>query len=128
LHLFGRQDPEKKGGSFLSYASANLEEMVCYVNGKPQRANVEALHKESKDDTGSVVWVAADEKFFTVAAAPFPDNPPDRRCLRRAPDDLTGEVSLAFSSRTLAPAEKTIHSFVVFAGPKYREDLDQVWP
>ena len=30
IHLYGRQDPAKKGGSIFSYASANLTEMVCF--------------------------------------------------------------------------------------------------
>jgi YidC/Oxa1 family membrane protein insertase len=129
LHLFGRQDPEKKGGSFLSYASANLAEMVCYVNGKPQRANIESLVKEAKDLPGSVLWVAADEKFFTLAAVPAPDaRQAERKCGERAIDNMTGEVFLSLPGQTLAPGESGTQSFVVYGGPKYREALEAVRP
>jgi len=53
LHLFGRQDPAKKGGSFLSYASANLTEMVCYNGKDVERSNIESLHKGEKSFTGN---------------------------------------------------------------------------
>jgi YidC/Oxa1 family membrane protein insertase len=129
LHLFGRQDPEKKGGSFLSYASANLAEMVCYVNGKPQRANIESLVKEAKDLPGAVLWVAADEKFFTLAAVPAPDpRQAERKCGERAIDNMTGEVFLSLPGQTLAAGESATQSFVVYGGPKYREALEAVRP
>jgi YidC/Oxa1 family membrane protein insertase len=131
LHLYGRQDPEKKGGGFLSYASANLMEMVCNANGKVQRSNIESLVKDGSEKAfnGSVSWVAADEKFFTLAAAPFPDpRQSERKCAVRAVDGLTGETYVSFPSRTLAAGETTTHKFIVFGGPKYREDLEQVKP
>jgi len=34
VHLYAQQDPEKKGGGFMSYASANLAEVVCWANDK----------------------------------------------------------------------------------------------
>jgi YidC/Oxa1 family membrane protein insertase len=128
LHLYGRQDPEKKGGSFLSYASANLAEMACSFDGKVERANIEALFKEPKKHDGNVLWVAADEKFFTLAAVPFPQNPQPRSCGQRALDQLDGEAWISFASRNLGPGETASYGFVVFGGPKYREDLDQVRP
>ena len=74
-------------------------------------------------------WAAVGEKFFTVAAVPFPESPPkERRCGAHALDSLTGEVFLSLSSRTLAPGEKTEYAFELFAGPKYHSDLDKVRP
>jgi YidC/Oxa1 family membrane protein insertase len=129
VHLYSQQDPEKKGGGFMSYASANLAEVVCWANDKARRSAVEPLTKEPLDLVGGVRWAAVGEKFFTVAAVPFPESPPkERRCGARALDPLTGEVFLSLSSRTLAPGEKTEYAFEVFAGPKYHSDLDKVRP
>ena len=129
MHLYAQQDPAKKGGGFMSYASANLAELVCWANDKAHRSAVEPLAKEPIDLVGGVRWAAAGEKFFTVAAVPFPESPPkERRCGARALDPLTGEVFLSLSSRTLAPGEKTEYAFEVFAGPKYNSDLSKVQP
>jgi YidC/Oxa1 family membrane protein insertase len=129
LHLYAQQDPEKKGGGFMSYASANLAEAVCWANDKARRSAVEPLAKDPIDLVGGVRWAAVGEKFFTVAAVPFPESPPkERRCGARALDPLTGEVFLSLSSRNLAPGEKTEYAFEIFAGPKYHSDLDKVRP
>jgi YidC/Oxa1 family membrane protein insertase len=129
VHLYTQQDPEKRGGGFMSYASANLAEVVCWGNDKAHRSAVEPLAKEPIDLVGGVRWAATGEKFFTVAAVPFPESPPkERRCGARTLDPLTGEVFLSLSSRTLAPGEKTEYAFEVFAGPKYHTDLDRVRP
>lgn len=129
LHLYGAQDPEKKGSGMFSYASANMTEMVCHIGDKAKRATVEALLKESQSYVGGVRWAAAGDKFFTIAAVPFPENPPrERGCKEQALDPTTAEVSLSFSTRTVAPGEKTEYPFTVFAGPKYTSDLEAVQP
>jgi YidC/Oxa1 family membrane protein insertase len=128
LHLFGRQDPAKKGGSFLSYASANLTEMVCYIGEKAERTNVDNLNKGQKEFTGNIGWMAADEKFFTLASVPHHGTPGDQKCLARALDGLTAEVLLSFSNRTIPAGQKTTYSFTVFGGPKYKDALEAVQP
>ncbi len=129
IHLYGAQDPEKKGGGFLSYATANLAEMVCYVADKAHRSTVEALVKEPQSYVGGVRWAAAGDKYFTIAAVPFPESPPrDRGCKQQAIDASLAEVALSFASRTLAPGEKTEYPFAIFAGPKYAHDLELVRP
>ncbi|HEX7507837.1 MAG TPA: membrane protein insertase YidC [Polyangia bacterium] len=127
--LFAAQDPEKKGSGMFSYASANLAETVCYVGDKAKRSTVEALAKEPQSFIGGVRWASAGDKYFMVAAVPFPENPPrDRGCKEQSVDMSTGEVALSFASRTLAPGEKTEYPFIVFAGPKHTHDLDAVRP
>jgi YidC/Oxa1 family membrane protein insertase len=129
LHLFGRQDPAKKGGSFLSYASANLTEMVCYAAEKAERDNVDTLNKGERNFPGINRWIAADEKFFTVAAVVHPNALGDAlKCVQRAVDGLTGEVRIPFVNRTIAPGQKTTYSFTVFGGPKYKDALRAVQP
>jgi YidC/Oxa1 family membrane protein insertase len=129
VHLYGAQDPEKKGSGFFSYASANLTEMVCHVGDKAKRATVEALLKEPQSYVGGVRWAAAGDKFFTIAAVPFPENPPrERGCREQALDPTTAEVALSFSTRTIAAGERTEYPFIVFAGPKYTSDLEAVQP
>ena len=129
VHLYALQDPQKKGGGFFDYASANLTELVCWVGDKAHRQNVEAASKEPMDLPGGVRWTAVGEKFFTLAAVPYPETPfKERRCGARALDPLTGEVFLSMGNRTLAPGEKTEYSFEVFAGPKYHTELLKVQP
>jgi YidC/Oxa1 family membrane protein insertase len=129
LELFAAQDPQKKGGGMFSYASANLAEMVCYVGEKAKRSTVDALVKESQSYVGGVRWVAAGDKYFMVAAVPFPENQPrDRACKEQSLDLGTAEVTLSFATRTVAPSERTEYPFVVFAGPKYAHDLEAVRP
>jgi YidC/Oxa1 family membrane protein insertase len=129
VRMFAAQDPEKKGGGFFSYATANLAEMVCHVGDKAHRSTVEALVKEPQNFVGGVRWAAAGDKYFTVAAVPFPETPPhDRGCKQQAIDATTAEVALSFATRTLAPGEKTEYPFIVFAGPKYAHDLEAVRP
>jgi YidC/Oxa1 family membrane protein insertase len=129
LELFAAQDPQKKGGGMFSYASANLAEMVCYVGEKAKRATVEALVKEPQSYVGGVRWVSAGDKYFMVAAVPFPENQPrDRACKEQALDLGTAEVTLSFATRTVAPGERTEYPFAVFAGPKYAHDLEAVRP
>ena len=129
VHLYGAQDPEKKGGGFLNYATANLTEMVCHVGDKAHRATVEALVKEPQNHLGGVRWAAAGDKFFTIAAVPFPELPPrERGCKEQALDATRAEVALSFASRTVGPGDKTEYPFVVFAGPKYTQDLEAIRP
>ena len=58
VHLYAQQDPEKKGGGFMSYASANLAEVVCWANDKARRSAVEPLAKDPIDLVGGVRWAA----------------------------------------------------------------------
>jgi len=129
IRMFAVQDPEKKGGGFFSYASANLTEVVCHVGDKAKRSTVDELAKESQNLLGGVRWAAAGDKYFMVAAVPFPETPPrDRGCKEQLVDATTAEVALSFATRTLAPGEKTEYPFIVFAGPKYAHDLEVVRP
>jgi YidC/Oxa1 family membrane protein insertase len=129
VHLYAAQDPEKKGGSFFSYASANLAEMVCHIGDKAQRSTVEALVKEPQNYVGGVRWAAAGDKYFTIAAAPLPEIPPrDRGCKQQALATDRAEVALSFATRTVAPGQRTEYPFIVFAGPKYTSDLEAIRP
>jgi YidC/Oxa1 family membrane protein insertase len=129
VHLYAAQDPQKKSGGFFDYATANLAEMVCHVSDKAHRSTVEALGKEPQNFVGGVRWAAAGDKYFTIAAVPFRENPPlDRGCKEQALDLIRAEVALSFATRTVAPGEKTEYPFIVFAGPKYASDLEAVRP
>jgi len=129
IHMVAAQDPEKKGGGFMSYASANLTEMVCHVGDKAHRSTVEGLVKEPQNFVGGVRWVSAGDKYFMIAAVPLPEIPArDRGCKEQALDVNTAEAVLSYATRTLAPGEKTEYPFIVFAGPKYAHDLEAVRP
>jgi YidC/Oxa1 family membrane protein insertase len=126
LHLFGRQNPETKGGGFFDSASASVTSMVCFINGEVERSNVESLLKEPSNKDGDVRWVAADDKYYVVAAVLPEDNAAPEKCGRRALDELNGEVFVSQPSRTIAAGGKTVHVFDVFAGPKYVNELEAV--
>ena len=129
IHLYAAQDPDKKGGGFWSYASANLAETVCHVGDKAHRSTVEALVKEPQSYVGGVRWAAAGDKYFTFAAVPLPESPPrDRGCKEQSLDGSRAEVALSFATRTLAPGEKTEYPFIVFAGPKHTNELEAIRP
>jgi YidC/Oxa1 family membrane protein insertase len=129
VQLFAAQDPDKKGGGFFSYASANQAEMVCYANDKAKRSTVESLLKEAQSYVGGIRWASAGDKYFTIAAVPFPENPPrDRGCRQQALDPMRGEVSLSYATRTVPAGERTEFPMVIFAGPKYTTDLEAVRP
>jgi YidC/Oxa1 family membrane protein insertase len=131
IHVFTRQDPEGKGGGLFGGSSANTAAILCNVGDKTERTTVEKLSKdkETVEKTGSVRWVGADEKFFLVAAVPYPEAPPrDRKCIERGLAGEIGEGVLSFTERELAPAERTTYAFELFTGPKIIDDLDQVRP
>jgi YidC/Oxa1 family membrane protein insertase len=129
LAIGGRQDPEKKGGSFLSGGAANLSSALCSVNDKVERAAIEKLAKDPIDKLGAVRWIATDEKFFLLAAVPYPEDPPrERRCQGISLDAHIGDASLTFAERTVRAGASTTYSFAIFAGPKDIADLSAVQP
>lgn len=134
IYVYGAQDPEHKGGGMFSYATANPAELVCAVGDKIERSGIESAFKDPKDAVGAVRWIAADEKYFTIAVVPpvagsAPNGAEgDRRCAWRGLDTLTGEVSVALAPREVPAGQSTHYTFDVFAGPKYREALNAVRP
>jgi YidC/Oxa1 family membrane protein insertase len=129
VSLTGRQDPEKRGGGFLSGSGANLSSALCAVDDKVERRPIEKLGKDPIDKLGAVRWIGSDEKFFLLAAVPYPETPPQqRRCTGGASPDGTGRVTLSFAERTVAPQTTTSYAFAIFAGPKTITDLDAVRP
>lgn len=129
IHVYGKQEPGAKGG-FFSGPTGNPASIVCHTDDKTVRTDIDALGKEPLDKVGAVRWVAADEKFFLVAAVPYPENPArERRCMGRPTTETDGgEGTLSFAERALGPGQRTQYSFAVFIGPKVMSDLDQVRP
>jgi YidC/Oxa1 family membrane protein insertase len=129
ISLSGRQDPEKKGGGFMSGSSANTASMLCAVDDKVERKPIEKLGKDPLDKLGAVKWVATDEKFFILAAVPYPESPPhERGCAATALPDGTGQVTLSFAERTVPPQGTVDYPFAIYAGPKVITDLEAVRP
>jgi len=129
IQVFAHQDPNGKSGGFFGGSSANTASVLCYVGDKVERTPVEKLAKETVEKVGNVRWIGADEKFFLVAAVPFPESPPkDRTCTQRGLPGEIGQGELTFSERELAAAGKTTYSFQLYAGPKVTDDLEQVRP
>ena len=130
ISVGGRQDPDKKGGGFFSGGSANISSALCFVNGKLEREGIENLTKSPIQDKGSAVeWIATDEKFFLLAAVPYPEAPPrGRTCTAVTTGPEVGQVTLRFEERVVAPQAEASYPFVVFAGPKIADDLEAVRP
>jgi YidC/Oxa1 family membrane protein insertase len=129
IHLAGRQNPEKKGGGFFSGGAANLSSFLCAVNEKVEREPIEKLAKDALDKLGNVRWIGTDEKFFLLAAVPYPDRPArERRCLASSVDGQLGEGVLSFAERSVPAGGSTSYAFTVFAGPKVIADLNEVRP
>ncbi|HVU51641.1 MAG TPA: membrane protein insertase YidC [Polyangia bacterium] len=129
LAVDGRQDPEKKGGGFLSGGAANLSSVLCYANGDVQRTPVEKLGKDPFEKTGTVPWFGVDEKFFLLAGAPYPEDASrERTCKGTSVDGSVGEASLRFTGRTVPPRASTTYAVAIFAGPKVISDLEEVRP
>jgi YidC/Oxa1 family membrane protein insertase len=127
--LAGRQDPEKKGGGFLTGGAANLSSVLCYANGEIERVPVEKLGKDPFEKTGTVPWFGTDEKFFLLAGAPYPEDAAhERTCKGTAIDGSVGEAALRFASRTVPPRSSTSYPMAIFAGPKVITDLEAVTP
>jgi YidC/Oxa1 family membrane protein insertase len=130
LHIYGWQDPEKKGGGFLSAGTANPASMLCRINDSTERRSIEKLAKDPfTPPAGGVYWIATDEKFFALAAVPYPETPPQARtCDLRSPGPDLGQGTLSFAARTVPPQGSTVYSFAVFSGPKFISDLENVEP
>lgn len=129
IHIRGRQDPEKKGGGFLSGSTANVSSIVCQVGDKTERESIEKLVKNPLDKIGNILWMGADEKFFLLAAVPYPEQPPhERKCTATSADGEVGEGVLSFAERSVPPGGSTTYSFSIFAGPKVISDLEAVRP
>jgi YidC/Oxa1 family membrane protein insertase len=129
LAIGGRQDPEKKGGGFFSGGAANLSSVLCFVNDKVERQPIEKLGKDPIDKLGTVRWIGTDEKFFLLAAVPYPEPAPqERRCQGTTPDGHVGDATLTFAERSVPARVSTTYSFAIFAGPKVISDLNEVRP
>jgi YidC/Oxa1 family membrane protein insertase len=133
----GRQDPEKKGGGFLSGPASNLSSALCMANDdrNPERQQIDKLAKDPFQKEGNIHWIGTDEKFFLVAAVPFPEPPPppespprQQTCKGTWLGDNVGQVALAFQERTVAPRAETSYPFDLFVGPKFNADLEDVRP
>lgn len=129
LSVAGHQDPEKRGGGFMSGSSANMSSVLCAVDDKLERRPIDKVSKDGLDKLGAVHWIGSDEKFFLLAAVPYPETPPQqRRCATSALADGSGRVTMSFAERSVAPQSSTTYSFAIFAGPKIINDLDAVRP
>ncbi|MCG5054053.1 MAG: membrane protein insertase YidC [Myxococcales bacterium] len=124
LTIPGRQDPDKKGGGMFSYAVASVEEMVCLVDDSIERHAVEGLREDPINKSGVVKWVAADERFFTIAAVPPQQDLADTRtCRQTASSEEAGAVTVVLGPLTLANGDRHTYPFALFTGPKYRDLL-----
>lgn len=128
IAVFVKQDEEAKGG-FFSGAASNTASILCHSDDTMVREPVENLEKEPFEKIGAINWVGADEKFFLLAAVPYPESPPrERKCVGSLGSPEVGAGLLSFADRQLRSGATTQYSFALFAGPKIIADLDEVKP
>ena len=108
IALAGRQDPEKRGGGFFAGLVGQHRLRALYVDDdKVERKAIDKLGKDPVDKLGAVKWIGTDEKFFLLAAVPYPESPPrERRCASSPLADGAGEVTLSFAERTVPRARE----------------------
>jgi YidC/Oxa1 family membrane protein insertase len=129
IALPGRQDPEKRGGGFFAGSSANIASVLCFTEDKVERKAIDKLGKDPLDKTGLIKWIGTDEKFFLLAAVPYPETPPrPGTCSSEIGADGVGQVMLRLQDRTVPARGSVNYAFVVFAGPKVIADLEAVRP
>jgi YidC/Oxa1 family membrane protein insertase len=129
IALPGRQDPGKRGGGFFAGSSANIASVLCFTDDKVERKAIDKLGKDPLDKTGIIKWIGSDEKFFLLAAVPYPETPPrPGTCSSEAGGDGVGQVRLKLQERTVPAQGNVNYTFVVFAGPKVIADLEAVRP
>jgi YidC/Oxa1 family membrane protein insertase len=128
IQVFGRQDSESKGG-FFSGATGNTANILCHADSKTVREPVDKLQKDPFEKIGGVNWIASDEKFFLLAAVPYPETPPrERKCTGTSVSPEVSAGLLSFADRQLPPGARTSYAFSIFVGPKVIADLDEVRP
>jgi YidC/Oxa1 family membrane protein insertase len=129
IALPGRQDPEKRGGGFFAGSSANIASLLCFTDDKVERKAIDKLAKDPLDKTGLIKWIGTDEKFFLLAAVPYPETPPrPGTCSSEPGAEGIGQVKLRLQDRTVPPQGSVNYAFVVYAGPKVISDLEAVRP
>ncbi|HEY6477441.1 MAG TPA: membrane protein insertase YidC [Polyangia bacterium] len=129
VSLPGRQDPEKRGGGFFAGSSANIASVLCFTDEKIERKAIDKLSKDSLDKTGLIKWIGADEKFFLLAAVPYPETPPrPGTCSSELGADGVGQVRLKLQDRAVPAQGSVNYAFAVYAGPKVINDLEAVRP
>jgi YidC/Oxa1 family membrane protein insertase len=130
IALPGRQDPEKRGSGFFAGSSANIASLLCaYDDNKVERKAVDKLAKDPIDKTGLIRWIGSDEKFFLLAAVPYPETPPrPGTCSSEISADGVGQVMVKLQDRTVPAQGSVNYAFAVYAGPKVISDLEAVRP
>ncbi len=129
IALPGRQDPEKRGGGFFAGSSANIASALCFTDDKIERKAIDKLAKDPLDKTGLIKWIGTDEKFFLLAAVPYPETPPrPGTCSSEVGADGVGRVVLKLQDRTVPAQGSVDYAFSVYAGPKDIADLEAVSP
>ena len=131
LSIGGRQDPDKKGGGFLSGVSANVASALCYNAGGDDliRTSIEKLEKDpiTGDKAGREHRLGRDRReVLPGRRRPVPGG--TRTCASRATGTDAGVVTLRFPERSVQPQGEVVYPFALYAGPKVTDDLEAVHP
>ena len=120
----GANIPQKKAGffGFLKQPPATNKTPLYYINGKTKReGNVEKISTEEK--TGSLYWAGLEDRYFLTAI--IPREMSSQISAEMGVDDLKdiqgGKLlysGAALAQTSIAPNDKAIHKFSVYAGPK----------
>jgi YidC/Oxa1 family membrane protein insertase len=118
-----------------------VKTVLCYVNGKLHRRSADAIagkgsgcsatlgcgmEQGAVSQTGEVLWVGSDDRYFLTALVPR-DTIAERRCeLKLLEKNNIAQGSLLYPERTIEAGKSITHAFTVFVGPKDLKIMDTV--
>jgi len=138
LSVYNQQPADLAKSSFTNpYPVVHM--VSCYANGETQRRNADAIVGTDSgctaagcgmgsgpvSQTGEVLWVGSDDRYFISAMVPQ-DRTEARRCELKLLDNKLIEGSVTYPEAAMEPGQKVSRRFAVYLGPKDLDTLDGV--
>jgi YidC/Oxa1 family membrane protein insertase len=112
--------------------------VLCYVNGTLHRRSADAIAGKSGcnafscgmeqggvTQTGEVLWLGSDDRYFLTALVPLEKNQ-ERRCEVKLLEDNLIQGSLLYPETNLEPGKEARYTFSIFVGAKDLKAMDTV--
>ena len=113
LNIIGRDDPDKET-AFFDFRPDVLEG-ACHTTDGTEREVFDNLENTETFDAHSVLWAAADTRYFIMAALPID---PAEACVFESAGEDYLRVRLEHSSFTIDPSESWSMGHRLYMGPK----------
>jgi YidC/Oxa1 family membrane protein insertase len=117
--------------------------VLCYINGKLHRRSADAIagkgggcssfgsslgcgmEQGGVTQTGDVLWLGSDDRYFLTALVPLEKNE-ERRCDLKLLENNLIQASLLYPEAGIEPGKAARHTFSIFVGPKDLKGMDAV--